>query len=201
MCLYISINYYSLVTKLMNSDTHSWTVSLASLAIFPLAGKAFFMIRLMLAIGRYRSCSRTFDRGLWSPPLSSGGLPGASAIVAGTLGPEKTSSVATLAFTNNTSNKILERGGGEGVGVLLPVEDEREGDLYLARAWRIDGWGCFRERRGDRTIKKEDERERERETGLLVLPYLWRIWRYKYAQLVNYNCPFKYLPFLVWTSN
>lgn len=49
------------------------------------------------------------------------------------------------------------------MGILLPVEDEREGDLYLARAWRIDGWGCFRERRGDRTIKKEDERERERE--------------------------------------
>ncbi|KAK3015377.1 hypothetical protein RJ639_005878 [Escallonia herrerae] len=38
--------------KLMNSDTHSWTVSLASLAIFPFAGSAFFMIRLMLAIGR-----------------------------------------------------------------------------------------------------------------------------------------------------
>ncbi len=43
--------------KLMNSETHSWTVSLASLAILALAGRAFFMIRLILAIGRYLSCS------------------------------------------------------------------------------------------------------------------------------------------------
>ena len=30
----------SLVIKLMNSETHSWTVSLASLAIFAFAGSA-----------------------------------------------------------------------------------------------------------------------------------------------------------------
>lgn len=73
--------------KLMNSETHSWTVSLASLAIFPLAGSAFFMMRLMLAIGRYLSCSRTLERGLWSPLswLPPPGLDGPSAIVAGTL--------------------------------------------------------------------------------------------------------------------
>ena len=50
---------YSLVIKLMNSLTHSCTVSLASLAIFALPGKAFFMILLMLAIGRNLSCSLT----------------------------------------------------------------------------------------------------------------------------------------------
>jgi hypothetical protein len=70
--------------KLMNSETHSCIVSLASLAILPLAGNAFFMILLMLAIGKYRSCSRTPDeRGLCSPPLSwlpPAGLVGASAI-------------------------------------------------------------------------------------------------------------------------
>ena len=70
--------------KLMNSETHSCTVSLASLAILPLAGKAFFMMRLILAIGRYRSCSRTpLACGLCSPPLSwlpPAGLVGASAI-------------------------------------------------------------------------------------------------------------------------
>lgn len=178
----------------MNSDTHSWTVSLASLAIFPLAGKAFFMIRLMLAIGRYRSCSRTFDRGLWSPPLSSGGLPGASAIVAGTLGPEKTSSVATLAFTSNTSNKILERRGGGGSGSIVTCwgwEREREICIWRALGGLMDGVVLEREGGIGRLRKKM----RERENGLLVLPYLWRIWRYKYAQLVNYNCPFKYLPF------
>src|SRR5688500_4530733 len=32
---------------------------LASLAILALAGRAFFIIRLMFAIGRYLSCSRT----------------------------------------------------------------------------------------------------------------------------------------------
>ena len=43
--------------KLMNSDTHSWTVSLASFDIFAFAGSDFFMIRLTFAIGRKRSCS------------------------------------------------------------------------------------------------------------------------------------------------
>jgi len=73
--------------KLMNSETHSWTVSLASLAIFPLAGSAFFMMRLMLAMGRYLSCSRTLERGLWSPLswLPPPGLDGPSAMFAGTL--------------------------------------------------------------------------------------------------------------------
>lgn len=56
---------HSLVIKLMNSDTHSCTVSLASLAIFAFAGRAFFIILLIFAMGRNRSCSRTF------PPLSS----------------------------------------------------------------------------------------------------------------------------------
>ena len=50
---------HSLVMKLMYSETHSCTVSLASLAILALFGRAFFMIRLMLAIGRNLSCSRT----------------------------------------------------------------------------------------------------------------------------------------------
>lgn len=50
-------NTYSLVTKLMNSETHSCTVSFASLAIFALVGNAFFMILLIFAIGRNRSCS------------------------------------------------------------------------------------------------------------------------------------------------
>lgn len=73
----------SLVIKLINSETHSWTVSLASLAIFPFAGKAFFMILLILAIGRYLSCSLTPEWGLCSPPLSwlpPAGLVGLSAI-------------------------------------------------------------------------------------------------------------------------
>jgi len=47
--------------KLMNSDTHSWTVSLASFAIFAFAGSAFFIILLIFAIGKNRSCSRTVD--------------------------------------------------------------------------------------------------------------------------------------------
>ena len=49
----------SLVMKLMNSETHSCMVSLASLAILSLAGNAFFMILLILAISKYRSCSLT----------------------------------------------------------------------------------------------------------------------------------------------
>ena len=52
--------------KEMNSETHSCTVSFASLAILALAGSDFFMMREMLAIGRYRSCSR-----ISSPPLLS----------------------------------------------------------------------------------------------------------------------------------
>uniref|UniRef100_A0A2P2L4P8 Uncharacterized protein n=1 Tax=Rhizophora mucronata TaxID=61149 RepID=A0A2P2L4P8_RHIMU len=44
--------------KLMNSDTHSCTVSFASFEIFALAGSAFFIIRLTLAIGKNLSCSR-----------------------------------------------------------------------------------------------------------------------------------------------
>lgn len=59
---------YSLVMKLMYSETHSWTVSLASLAILALEGRARFIIRLMLAMGRNRSCSLT-------NPLSSSSLP------------------------------------------------------------------------------------------------------------------------------
>lgn len=43
--------------KLMNSETHSWTVSLASLDILAFAGSDFFMIRLTLAMGRNRSSS------------------------------------------------------------------------------------------------------------------------------------------------
>lgn len=36
----------------MNSDTHYWTVYLASLAILAFSGKAFFMILPILAMGR-----------------------------------------------------------------------------------------------------------------------------------------------------
>jgi hypothetical protein len=36
----------------MNYDTHYWTVSLASLAIFAFSGNAFFMILAILAMGR-----------------------------------------------------------------------------------------------------------------------------------------------------
>jgi hypothetical protein len=49
---------HSDVIKLMNSETHSWTVSFASFAILALFGSAFFMILLILAIGRNLSCSR-----------------------------------------------------------------------------------------------------------------------------------------------
>lgn len=48
---------YSLVMKLINSETHSCTVSLASLAILALEGSCLFMILEMFAIGRKRSCS------------------------------------------------------------------------------------------------------------------------------------------------
>ena len=41
----------------MNSLTHSCTVSFASLATFAFGGSAFFMMRAMLAMGRYLSCS------------------------------------------------------------------------------------------------------------------------------------------------
>lgn len=43
--------------KLMNSDTHSCTVSFASFEILAFAGNAFFIIRLTFAIGRNLSCS------------------------------------------------------------------------------------------------------------------------------------------------
>ena len=45
------------VMKLMNSDTHSCTVSFASFEIFAFGGRDFFIIRLTFAIGRKRSCS------------------------------------------------------------------------------------------------------------------------------------------------
>lgn len=54
------VNAHSLVMKLINSDTHSCTVSFASFAIFAFPGRAFFIILLMFAIGRNLSCSRTF---------------------------------------------------------------------------------------------------------------------------------------------
>ena len=44
------------VTKHINSETHSWTASLASFAIFSLGGSTRFIIRAMLATGRNRSC-------------------------------------------------------------------------------------------------------------------------------------------------
>lgn len=40
--------------KEMNSETHYWTVYLASLAILAFYGSDFFMIRPMLAMGRNR---------------------------------------------------------------------------------------------------------------------------------------------------
>ena len=43
----------SLVINEMNSETHSCTAYLASLAILAVSGSAFFMILLMLAMGRY----------------------------------------------------------------------------------------------------------------------------------------------------
>lgn len=43
--------------KLMYWETHSWTVSLASLDILAFAGSDFFMMRLTLAMGRNLSCS------------------------------------------------------------------------------------------------------------------------------------------------
>ena len=47
----------SLVINAMNSDTHSWTHSLASLAILAFSGRARFIIRATLAIGRSLSWS------------------------------------------------------------------------------------------------------------------------------------------------
>lgn len=61
---------YSLVTKLMNSDTNSWTSSLASLAILAFVGSARFMILLMFAIGRNLSCSRTASSPVSAAPAS-----------------------------------------------------------------------------------------------------------------------------------
>ena len=45
-------NLPSDVMKEMNSETHSWTVSLASLAILAFFGKAVFIILVILAMGR-----------------------------------------------------------------------------------------------------------------------------------------------------
>nr|GFB49425.1 protein CPR-5 [Tanacetum cinerariifolium] len=59
------------VMKLMNSDTHSWTISFASLDILGLAGKYFFIIHLTFAIGRRPSWS--LDE--VSEMLSDDGLP------------------------------------------------------------------------------------------------------------------------------
>jgi hypothetical protein len=44
--------------KEMNSETHSWTVSLESFAILAFSGRVFFMMRAIFAIGRYRSFQR-----------------------------------------------------------------------------------------------------------------------------------------------
>lgn len=44
------------VMKEMNSETHSCTVSLESLAILAFSGRVFFIMRAMFAMGRYRSC-------------------------------------------------------------------------------------------------------------------------------------------------
>ena len=54
----------------MNSDTHSWILSLASFAIFAFPGRTFFMIRAMFATGRKRSCSRASSAIPSSPPSS-----------------------------------------------------------------------------------------------------------------------------------
>nr|GMD32066.1 uncharacterized protein A4U43_UnF9640 [Ipomoea batatas]GME12895.1 uncharacterized protein A4U43_UnF9640 [Ipomoea batatas] len=48
-----------LVMKLMNSVAHSSTNSLASLVIFALRGRTFFMMRATFAIGRPLSSSLT----------------------------------------------------------------------------------------------------------------------------------------------
>ena len=56
-CSIASIKTYSLVIKEMNSETHSWTVSFASFAILAFAGRFRFIMRLMFAMGRKRSCS------------------------------------------------------------------------------------------------------------------------------------------------
>ncbi|GER32830.1 histone-like transcription factor NFY protein [Striga asiatica] len=51
----------SLVTKPMNSETHSWIVSLASSAILAWSGRTRRMIRITFAIGMYWSGSRLKD--------------------------------------------------------------------------------------------------------------------------------------------
>ncbi len=58
----------SLVMKLTNSLTVSWTHSRASLAIFPDFGMARFIIRVMFAMGRNRSCSRSGHDGWEDTP-------------------------------------------------------------------------------------------------------------------------------------
>lgn len=49
---FLHFSQAQLVMNDMNSETHSCTVSLASLAILAFSGKAFFMILPMLAIGK-----------------------------------------------------------------------------------------------------------------------------------------------------
>lgn len=53
----LAVHTHSLVTNEINSERHSCTASLASLAILALPGRYFFMFRLMLAMGRCLSCS------------------------------------------------------------------------------------------------------------------------------------------------
>ena len=49
----LRIKAYSLVRKLINSETHSWTISRASFAILASLGRAYFIILPILAIGKY----------------------------------------------------------------------------------------------------------------------------------------------------
>lgn len=49
---FLHFSQASLVMNEINSETHYWTVSFASFAIFAFSGRDFFMILPMLAIGR-----------------------------------------------------------------------------------------------------------------------------------------------------
>ena len=53
---FLQISHASDVIKAMNSETHSYTASLASLEILAFSGSDCFMILLMLAIGRNLFC-------------------------------------------------------------------------------------------------------------------------------------------------
>lgn len=59
----------SLVIKEMNSETHSWMISLASFEILALSGRACFMILEMLAIGRNLDLRRCTFQTPPHPPL------------------------------------------------------------------------------------------------------------------------------------